>query len=62
MAFFEFKVFFFSGRFLAKCDSNVVLAFLSFVFNLFSRCTQRKSDKDFIGGHQVVAYLFSFFQ
>ena len=32
-----------------------------FLFVAFSLCTQRKSDKDFIGGHQVVTDLFSFF-
>ena len=55
----------FPGRFLAYCDSNVVLAFLSlffiaFCFQFVLRCTQRKSDKDFIGGHHVVAVLFIF--
>ena len=48
------------------CDSNVVLAFLSLFFidscfQFVLQCTQRKSDKGFIGGHQVVADLIFFF-
>ena len=45
----------FPGRFLADCDSRVVLAFLSFVFNLFCNVFKEKSDKGFIGGHKVEA-------
>ena len=54
---------FFPGRFLAYCDSNVVLAFLDLSLFFIAFCFQFVCDvhKENIGGHQVVADLLFFF-
>ena len=73
LPFLECEVFF-PGRFLgivrqwgvfsrpfSQHSATVMLLLLCvFCFQCVLRCTQRKSDKDFIGGRQIVAAIFFF--
>ena len=52
---------FFPGRFLAECDSNAVLAFLSFVFNLFCDLLKEKATKILYVGTRLWPICFLFF-